>query len=143
MTTTTSKRPLGVSLLSFVLMVGGVLDIIAGGLLLIERNDRAVLDRTGGDPDELAVYAIVTIFVGIVVIAVAAALRNGSNFARYLVAFIAIVRVLALLFAVVSWSKGDWFDPLVPAVIYSLVAGYLLFDKDSQAFFEKPIEPPT
>jgi hypothetical protein len=140
---TTTQRPFGVAFLAIVLMIGGVLDIIGGGLLFLEREDISVRTRLGGSADEIALYAIMTIFVGIVVIAVAAALRNGSNFARYLIAFIAIVRVLAFLFAVVSYAKGDWYDALVPAVVYSLVAGYLLYDKDSKAFFERPVVPPT
>ena len=134
---TSTHRPFGVAFLSIVLMIGGVLDIIGGGLLFIDRNDESVLKRMGNSADEIALYAILTIFVGIVVIAVAAALRNGSNFARYLIAFIAIVRVIVLLFAIVSYAKGDWYDALVPAVVYSLVAGYLLYDKDSQAFFQQ------
>lgn len=140
---TTTNRPFGVAFLSVVLMIGGALDIIGGGLLFLERNDEKLLFRNDATADEIAAFAIMTIIVGIVVIAVAAALRNGSNFARYLIAFIAIVRILALLFAVASWAKGDWFDPLVSAVVYTLVAGYLLFDKDAQAFFESPTAPST
>jgi hypothetical protein len=140
---TTTPRPFGVAFLSIVLMVGGVLDIIGGGLLFLERNDDSVLSRMGNSSDEIAIYAIMTVFVGIVVIAVASALLNGSNFARYFIAFIAIIRVVALAFAVITYAKGDWYDALVPAVVYSLVAGYLLYDKDSRAFFEKPVVPPT
>jgi hypothetical protein len=130
-------RPFGVNFLAFVLMVGGALDIIGGLLLLLEREDDAVLDRMGGSADEIAAYAIVTMLVGVVVIAIAAALRSGSNFARYFLAFLAIIRIVGLLYVVATFAKGDWYDALVPAVIYTLIAGYLLFDKDAQAFFDR------
>jgi hypothetical protein len=130
-------RPFGVNLLAFVLMVGGALDLIGGFLLLLEREDRSVLDRMGGSSDEIAAYAIVTMLVGVVVIAIAAALRGGSNFARYFLAFLALIRIVGLLYAVATFAKGDWYDALVPAVIYTLIAGYLLFDKDAQAFFDR------
>lgn len=134
---TTTNRPFGISFLSVILMVVGLLDIIGGGLLFIEREDQSVLVRMGGSSDEIAIWSIVTILIGIVVIAVAAALRNGSNFARYLIAFIAIVRIIALVFAVASYAKGDWYDALVPAVVYALIAGYLLFDKNTEAWFRE------
>jgi hypothetical protein len=135
----TKPRPFGVAFLSVVLMIGGVLDIIGSGLLLLEREDASVLDRMGGSSDEIAIYAITGMLIGIVVIAVAVALRAGSNFARYFIAFLAVIRLLGLAWAVATFAKGDWYDALVPAVVYALVAGYLLFDKDSQAFFEPPV----
>lgn len=133
----TVHRPVGVSILSVVLMIGGVLDIIAGGLLFLERNDEKLLFRNDATPEELAAFALMTIIVGIIVIGLAAALRNGSNFARYVIAFVALVRIFALLFTVASWAKGDWFDPLVSAVVYTAVAAYLLIDKNAQDFFTR------
>ena len=38
--TTTGRRPFGVSLLSILIMLGGVFDVIGGVLLLFERKDR-------------------------------------------------------------------------------------------------------
>jgi hypothetical protein len=132
----TTNRPLGVALLSFVLMIGGALDIVGGLLLFTERNDDALARRIGTS-EEIAALALGGVLLGIIVIAVAAALRNGSNFARWLITFIATVRGIAFLYAVVQFAKGDWYDALVPAVVYCSIAAYLLFDKDSQAFFAR------
>ena len=114
-----------------------LLDVIGGGFVFLDRNDKAVLERMGGSSDEVTAWALMSILVGLCVLAVAAALWAGSNLARYFIAFIALVRVLALLYALATFAKGDWYDALVPAVVYALVAGYLLFDKDSQAFFAR------
>jgi hypothetical protein len=135
--TAPTHRPFGVSLLAFVVMLGGALDLVGGLLLLLERNDDAVLDRMGGSADEIAAYAVMTMIVGLVVIVVGAALRNGSNFARYFIAFIALIRLASLAYVIITFAKGDWYDALVPAVVYTLVAGYLLFDKDAQAFYDR------
>jgi hypothetical protein len=132
----TTNRPFGVALISVVLLIAGALDIVGGGLLFLERNDVAVIQRMGS-ADEIGAWSLGVMCLGVIVIVLAAALRNGSSFARYLIALIAGVRAVALLYAIASFAKGDWYDALVPAVVYGLVAGYLLFDKDSQAFFAR------
>ena len=135
--TTTGRRPFGVSLLSILIMLGGAFDVIGGVLLLFERRDREVLADLDLTTNQITGYAIGAIVLGIIAILIGLMLRNGSEFARYLVAIIAAVRLASLVFTIIRFDSIHWYHAFVPTVVYAVVAGYLFFDKDAQAFFDR------
>jgi len=135
--TTTGRRPFGVSLLSILIMLGGAFDVIGGVLLLFERRDREVLADLDLTTNQITGYAIGAIVLGIIAILIGLMLRNGSEFARYLVDIIAAVRLGSLVFTIIRFDAIHWYSAIVPTVVYALVAGYLFFDKDAQAFFDR------
>ena len=77
-------------------MLGGAFDVIGGVLLLFERKDREVLADLDLTTNQITGYAIGAIVLGIIAILIGLMLRNGSEFARYLVAIIAAVRLASL-----------------------------------------------
>jgi hypothetical protein len=135
--TTTGRRPFGVSLLSILIMLGGVFDVIGGVLLLFERKDREVLVDLDLTTNQITGYAVGAIVLGIIAILIGLMLRNGSEFARYLVAIVAALRLASLVFTIIRFDAIHWYSAIVPTVVYALVAGYLFFDKDAQAFFDR------
>ncbi len=136
-TTSTVRRPFGVSFLSIFLIVGGVLDIVGGIVLLTQQNDEDLLDTIGATSSDVTTYGIVAIVFGVVVLLLASALRSGSNFARLLIGVIALLRAIAFVWGAVAYHRIHWYDTLGPVVIYALIAGYLFFDDDAQEFFRR------
>ncbi len=87
--------------------------------------------------NQITGYAIGAIVLGIIAILIGLMLRNGSEFARYLVAIIAAVRLASLVFTIIRFDAIHWYSAIVPTLVYALVAGYLFFDRDAKAFFDR------
>jgi hypothetical protein len=135
MTPTAVRPPFGVRFLSILLYIGAILDIIAGIVLLTERNDTDLLASIGATTSDVTTYGVATIVMGVIVFLVASALRSGANWARLLIGLIAIVRVVGLIWVTIGYHRVHWYDSLGPTVIYVLVAGYLFFDEDARSYY--------
>ena len=137
MSMTTVRRPFGVSLISVLLIISGILDVVGGIVMLATRNDlevrNALRDVSSGSVTTLA---ILTIVVGVLVLLVAFGLRRGANWARLLVAFVAIYRLAVLFWSVIAYHAYHWYQALLPTAIYLLVAGYLFSDTEVKRYFE-------
>lgn len=130
-----TRRPFGVSLVSLFLLVSGVLQIGMGIVFLVQRNDDDLLeaaDATSGDVTTIGIVAIVS---GVIALLVGSALRGGARWARNLIGIIAIANVAVLVWAAVSYHHVHWYNVAWPAVLYSLLAGYLFGDEDAKAYF--------
>ena len=131
----TSNRPFGVSFLSLLIIVIGALQLGSAIILLIERNNADVLDSLDATSSNVTGVAIAVIVSSVIAIIVGAALRGGANWARILVAVLAVVNVGALVYAASSSHHLHWYNVVWSAVLYTLIAGYLFFDNDSKAYF--------
>lgn len=130
-----SKRPLGVSLLSLFMIVSAVLQIGAGIFMLVQRNDDDLLDAVDATSSDVTTMGIIGIIAGAIALLVGLALRNGARWARNLVGLIAIANVAVLVWAAISYHHVHWYNVAWPAVIYALLAGYLFSDEDAKAYF--------
>jgi hypothetical protein len=137
MTTAPIRAPFGVRFLSILLYVGAILDIIAGIVLITQRNDTELLDTIDATSSDVTTYGVLAIVMGVIVLLIASALRRGSNWARLLVGVIAVVRVVGLIWVTIGYHRVHWYDSLAPTVIYVLVAGYLFFDDDARSFYRR------
>ena len=133
---TARHRPFGVSLLSILFIIAGALDVGAGIFALFQSDDDDFLAGTDAVSGDVTTYGIVAIIFGIAVVLVGFALRNGANWARYLVGIIAAFRLGALIWVVIAYHNVHWYNAFWPVAIYAFVAGYLFFDKDSAEYFE-------
>jgi hypothetical protein len=134
------RRPFGISFLSILVMIAGALDILASIVILLDRNDDELLDTLHVSQGNLTTYAFVSLGLGIIVVLVGYALRQAANWARLVIAIIAVARLITVLWVVISLHTVHWYQAIWPAVIYMLVAGYLLFDDDAKAYFSKGVQ---
>jgi hypothetical protein len=131
------RRPFGVSFMSLLIMALGVLEVVAGVLILAQRGNEALIGAIDVTASQLATYAVFTIMFGIIVVLVGLALRTGQSWARYTVGVVAAVRLFSLIWVVVSYHSIHWYTAIWPMVMYALVAGYLFFDDDAKAFLTR------
>ena len=123
---TTVRRPFGVSLISVIIIIGGVLDIIGGILTISFRNDVQLLIEMKATKNEALWFGIFIIAIGVLAILVGLWLWKGSNVARLLVGVVVALRLIGTVWAFASFDKFHWYEGLVPLVIYAVVAYYLL-----------------
>jgi hypothetical protein len=135
----TSRRPFGVGLLALLIIIGGAFDVLGGILFLAEREDNEFLIDVDLSTNQITSWGVGVIILGVIAIFVGALLWRGSQFARYLVAVIAIIRLASVVFAVIRWDSIHWYSAIVPTVIYFIVAWYLLSSRSAQEFFDNRV----
>jgi phosphatidylglycerophosphate synthase len=131
----TEARPFGVGFLSVLVLAAGILEIISGVFLLTQRANESILSATDVTPSQITTYAVFTTMLGVIVFLVGLALRNRANWARYAVAGLAVVRLVSLVWVVVSYHSIHWYSAVWSLVIYAIIAGYLLFDEDARRYY--------
>ena len=118
------QRPFGVSLLTIIIVIYGISAIVLGiwGLITVF-----------GDENRLAalIAAGVTILVGLVYLAVASGLWNGSRVARMVVAVFTVLGLIAGILMLVGGSAL----PGVVQILIALIILFLLFNAKAKAFF--------
>ena len=134
MSMTRDHRPFGVSLISILLIIAGVLDLAGGLVFMTDRSDDLMdaLDVSSGD---VTAYGVVAVIFGVVVVFVGSALYRGANWARYLVGIVAAGRLIALVWGVIAYHQIQWYEALWPVAFYLLVARYLFFDDDAKRYY--------
>ncbi len=127
MTVTVRQRPLGISLLSILVIIAGALDVLAGILSVSIRGDNELLVEVKASQGEITAFGSGLIILGVIAMVVGFMLWRGSAFARILIGIIALVRLVGTIWVFASFDKVHWYEGIVPLVLYALVAGYLLF----------------
>lgn len=121
------SRPVGVSLLAVLIVVGGVLYIL-GGIAL------AILG--GGADGGVVVVAsgVVIALVGVIYLLVARGLWHGSGGARFLVT---AVTILALIASSIQLVQPNHFWSGIIGIAYSLIVLALLFNRRAGIYFRR------
>jgi hypothetical protein len=127
--------PLGVKLLSMVVIIGAILDLSLATLMLLNAGTSNLQTETGLSRGELVAYAIAIGVIGLVAFAVGIGLRAGSPWARTVTIVLALIRLVGLGFAMIAFSSRQWYTALVPAIIYTVVAYYLLYDHEARDYY--------
>ena len=131
---TPTRRPGFITLLTVLIVLGGFFDVVGGILLLIFQNDDAVQDLTDDVGVNVTVLAIITIVFGLIYLAFGRALGNGSGFARFLVALIALIHVVAGVLTAVQHTGDLRWSGILSAVWGALIL-LILFTPRANAFF--------
>ena len=135
---TVSQRPFGVSLLSILVIIGGALDVLAGIISISARGDGDLLVELKGTEGEFTAFGTGLVILGVIAIVVGFMLWRGSDFARILIGIIAVLRLVGTIWAFASFDRQHWYEGIGSVVIYSLVAGYLLFGTTARDYTTSP-----
>jgi uncharacterized membrane protein HdeD (DUF308 family) len=130
-----SRRPLGVSLLSLFMIVSGLLQVGAGIFMIVQRDDDDLLKAVEASSSDVTTLGVVAIVSGVIATLVGLALRRGAGWARTLVGVIAVANVVFLVWSAIAHHYIHWYNVAWPTVIYALLAGYLFMDEDAKAYF--------
>lgn len=136
MSATVPHRPFGVGLLSWLFILTGLAEIVAGIVLIAVRgNEQVHAQLRNVTTNEVTAIAVVSIVLGVISLLIAGGLRAGARWARFLVALGAVLHAAGLVWQVVSHHGLHWYQAVLPTAIYLLVAAYLYGDQDAKSFF--------
>jgi hypothetical protein len=128
-------RPVGVTILVVLLWVQAILAIAVGLVLLAEHSDPDLVDHLARSSDTLLGYAIFAIAAGVVTAIVAWALGNASNFARWLIAFIAILHIAGDVYSLIAFDGVTRGSAIADAFLALVVLYFLFGERGSEEFF--------
>ena len=131
---TQQHRPGGVTLIVVLAVISGILNILSGIFVIIDRHDHRLLSESGASADELIWAGIFTIIVGIIVILIAGALGRGSRGARLVFGIFAVLNLAGGLVAAFSYVGEQRTTGIISAVIWAFVL-YLLYGSDRDREF--------
>lgn len=129
------SAPLGVKLLSMVVIIAAILDLSLATLMLLNAGTSNLQAETGLSSGQLVAYSIGIGVIGLIAFAVGIGLRAGSHWARTVTIVLALIRLVGLGFAMIEFSNRQWYTALVPAIIYTFVAYYLLYDEEAREYY--------
>ena len=119
-----SNRPVGVSILSFLFLLGGILAVV-GGLILLEEIFSYPEDYpaseffTGSDAET---NFIILIFIGVILIFLAMGLFSGRYWAYNIVLVIVFLLAIARLTLMTFQALDDSLNPEIDEIFYWQIA---------------------
>jgi hypothetical protein len=116
------SRPFGVSLITVIIVISGVLGVMAGVLALLDFTDNVGL-----------ISGIVVLAVGLVYLLVARGLWRGSGGARLIVAIVTVISLangIWMLFTAAGQRWSGVFSAIVAVIVLAI-----LYSKRASAFF--------
>jgi hypothetical protein len=132
------RAPLGVKLLSMVVVVAAILDLSLASLMVLNRSTSGLQAETGLSSGSLLLYATGIGVVGLFGFVLGVGLRAGSPWARVATIAVSLLRLVGLGAAMFVFSTRQWYTAIVPAVIYAVVAYYLMYDHEARDYFVAP-----
>jgi hypothetical protein len=125
-------RPVGITIVSILAFISGVIDIIAGILSIFEADNPDVNAALGGS---LGVFtsSIGSMILGLIVVILSFGLWLGYAWARMIVTVVQALSLIHSLFLAVAYlgnPVGEWASVLLSAIVL-----ILLWTRPASAFF--------
>lgn len=128
-------RPVGVTILVVLLWISALLTIAGGLFLSFENDDAQLIIHLGASSDTILGIGIGAIVIGAITAIVAWALGNASNFARWLVGFIAILHIAGDVYSFVALDGVTRGSAVADAFLALVVLYFLFGERGSEEFF--------
>ena len=125
-------RPGGVTFVAVLTGISGVLDVIGGTILLFQTSVAATVEQFGG-ASQLIASAIISILIGVIVIAVAGGLLRGSGGARLIVTLLQVLSIASSIFLAIAYPAGaigEYFS-----ILFSVIVLAFLWSPRANEFF--------
>ena len=131
------RRPWYLTLIGVLGIIQGIVTLIAGIALVVERNDQDLLGNVDVSSDALLATGIAALIIGAVTILVAAGLLRGSNAARVILGVVELFHLGGGLYVLIAHSGVSRWDGLW-AIIWALLILWIIFGSErSEAFFDR------
>jgi drug/metabolite transporter (DMT)-like permease len=131
----THERPGTVTIIVVLAWIAGILNIVAGIFVIIDRHDRRIRVDSAHTPDELLAWGIAAIIVGAIYCVLASYLSRGSRTARLIFGIVAVLNLAGGAYAAIAYS-GEQRGSGVGAMVLSIIVLWLLYgtEKDREYF---------
>jgi hypothetical protein len=120
------KRPVMVTIIGVLAIIGGIAQAIFGGALLALRNDETLLKDTELTSSQVTTIGVVCLIVGVLAVIFAVGLLKGSRISRTLVGITEVAQIAASVYAIVQLSSGHR-AAAIGNIVGAVIVLYFLF----------------
>ena len=120
------KRPVLVTIIGVLAIIGGIAQAVFGGVLFGLRNDETLLADTELTSSQVSTIGIVTLVVGVLTVVFAIGLLKGSRLSRMLVGLLEVAQIAAGVYAIVQLSSGHR-AAAIGNIVGAVIVLYFLF----------------
>jgi hypothetical protein len=117
------SRPVGVSIVTIIIVIWGVLGLIAGVVALLDFKDNVVLYS-----------GLIMLAVSLVYLLVAKGLWGGSGGARIIVAIVTVISLASAIWTIIAIQGQQRYAGVGSAIVGVIVLA-ILYGKKANAFF--------
>ena len=129
------SRPGGVTLLVVLGLIQGIASLILGLVLVLDKSDENLINESGMTESTLLGTGIGIMLVGVVIILLSLALRNGSNIVRWLFGIVTMFHVAGGIWGVFA-LHGEQQLSAAFSTVFGLIILWILFGSErSDEFF--------
>jgi drug/metabolite transporter (DMT)-like permease len=131
----THQRPGTVTIIVVLAWIAGILNIVAGIFVIIDRHDHRLRVDSAHTPNELLAWGIAAIIVGAIYCLLASYLGRGSRTARLIFGIVAVLNLAGGVYAAISYS-GEQRSSGVASMVFSIIVLWLLYgtERDREYF---------
>ena len=129
------RRPVLVTLISFLLIVTGVVQVLFGVVFVANRNDQDFLQNAGVDSSELTNLGVVLVIIGALSVFLAFSLLRGSRVARAFVALVMLCQIAGGIYTLTALDSGHRASGLSAILGGVIVLSFLFGTQKARAFF--------
>jgi hypothetical protein len=128
-------RPVGVTVIAVVATIQGIIGVLVGIGLIVERNNQSLLDQIERSSGTISTYGWVAIIWGALALLVAWALWTGQGWGRIMIAILETLHLAGGVYLLFAWG-GHYLWQGVWQIVVALVVLWLLFNPRADQFFE-------
>jgi hypothetical protein len=129
------KRPVLVTVIGVLAVLGGVAQVVFGALLFGLRNDATFLADANIESNQVTPLAIALIVIGALTVVFAVGLLKGSRLSRNLVGVMEVLQIAGAVYALVALDAARR-PSAIGSIVGALVVLYFLFGTEkAKAFF--------
>ena len=132
------RRPFLLSLVTILMIIGGVLQIIAGVVLIVFNGNSDLQSDSGETSSTLLMLGVIALLFGLIHIWFAGMLRRGSRFARAVVLVFEVLQIIGAGWALIALHSQYRINAIITIAISLFVIWYLYGNQRSREFFGDP-----
>jgi hypothetical protein len=129
------RRTVGVTVVAVIAFIQGIIGILMGIGLIVERNNDSLIEHIGQSSGQIQTYGWIAVIWGVLAVFVGWGLWNAANWARILVAILEVLQIAGGVYLLFTWN-GAYLWQGVWQIVVALVVLWLLFNPRADAFFE-------
>lgn len=136
-----AKRPFSVSIISILLLLGGVLLLLSGILLIANHNNQDAQDSlTTASPDvphgtTLLIIGVYVLVAGLLYLAASRGLWHGSGVWRAIVIGVSVVNIIALILSAIFVNSTSSRLSAIVTILVAILVIAALTSARSREFF--------
>jgi hypothetical protein len=133
------RRPFLLSLVTILMIIGGVLQIVAGVVLIVLNGNEDLQRDSGESSGTLVTLGVIALVFGVLHIWFAGLLRRGSRFARAVVLVFEVLQVVGGVWTLIALHSQYRVNAIITIAIALFVIWYLYGNRRSREFFGDPV----